>query len=143
MTRIDFYVLPGDDPHARRMTACRLIEKAYRQGHRLYLKTESEAEARVLDDLLWTFRQGSFVPHELAESANPEAPVIIGDWVPPADMRDVLVNLGSDMVAGFENFDRVAELVDQQESIRRAGRQRYKLYQSQGYEIQTHQIELS
>ena len=143
MTRIDFYVLPGDDPHARRMTACRLIEKAYRQGHRLYLKTESEAETQVLDDLLWTFRQGSFVPHELAESADPEAPVIIGSGVPPADMRDVLINLGSDMVVGFENFDRVAELVDQQEYIRRAGRQRYKLYQSQGYEIQTHQIERS
>ena len=143
MTRIDFYVLPGDDPHARRMTACRLIEKAYRQGHRLYLKTESEAETQVLDDLLWTFRQGSFVPHELAESADPEAPVIIGNGVPPADMRDVLINLGSDMVVGFENFDRVAELVDQQEYIRRAGRQRYKLYQSQGYEIQTHQIERS
>lgn len=143
MTRIDFYVLPGDEPHARRVTACRLIEKAYRQGHRLYLKTESEAETQVLDDLLWTFRQGSFVPHELAESADPEAPVIIGSGVPPADMRDVLINLGSDMVVGFENFDRVAELVDQQEYIRRAGRQRYKLYQSQGYEIQTHQIERS
>lgn len=143
MTRIDFYVLPGDEPHARRVTACRLIEKAYRQGHRLYLKTESEAETRVLDDLLWTFRQGSFVPHELAESADPEAPVIIGNGVPPADMRDVLINLGSDMVVGFQNFDRVAELVDQQEYIRRAGRQRYKLYQSQGYEIQTHQIERS
>ena len=143
MTRIDFYVLPGDEPHARRVTACRLIEKAYRQGHRLYLKTESEAETQVLDDLLWTFRQGSFVPHELAESADPEAPVIIVNGVPPADMRDVLINLGSDMVVGFENFDRVAELVDQQEYIRRAGRQRYKLYQSQGYEIQTHQIERS
>jgi DNA polymerase IIIc chi subunit len=31
--------------------------------------------------------------------------------------------------------------VDQQESIKRAGRQRYKRYQSEGYEIQTHQLD--
>ena len=141
MTRIDFYILPGSDPHARRLTACRLVEKVYRQGHTLYLKTDSEEEMRLFDDLLWTFRQGSFVPHELAESADREAPVVIGHAPPPPDLCDVLVNLGTEVVEGFGAFERVAELVDQQESIKRAGRQRYKQYQLEGYEIQTHQLD--
>ena len=29
---VDFYILPTHDPKDRRVTACKLIEKAYRQG---------------------------------------------------------------------------------------------------------------
>jgi DNA polymerase-3 subunit chi len=141
MTRIDFYILPGSDPHARRLTACRLVEKAYRQGHRLYLRTDSEEETRLFDDLLWTFRQGSFVPHELAETADRETPVVISHISPPPELCDVLVNLGSEVAEGFGGFERVAEIVDQQESIKRTGRLKYKYYQSEGYEIQTHQLD--
>ncbi len=141
MTRIDFYILPSSDPHARRVMACRLVEKAYRQGHSLYLKTDSEEETCLFDDLLWTFRQGSFVPHEPAGSPDREAPVIIGHELPPADRRDVLINMGVDTPPGFEAFERVAELVDQQESIKLAGRLRYRQYQSDGYEIQTHPLD--
>jgi DNA polymerase-3 subunit chi len=54
---------------------------------------------------------------------------------------DVLVNLGTEVAEGFGAFERVAELVDQQESIKRTGRLKYKYYQSEGYEIQTHQLD--
>ena len=141
MTRVDFYVLQGHDPHARRVMACKLIEKAYRQGHRLYLKTDTPEGTRQLDDLLWTFRQGSFVPHELAETSDGEAPVLIGHGPPPEAMRDVLVNLGSQVPGGFEAFERVAELVNQEEETRLAGRERYKVYQKAGCTLQTHQLD--
>ena len=141
MTRVDFYILPGRDPHTRRLTACKLIEKAFRQGHSLYLKTDSAEETRQFDDLLWTFRQGSFVPHELAGTPKAEAPVSIGHEPPPEGSRDVLVNMGMTMPEGFEAFDRVAELVDQDAAIRRAGRERYKQYQAQGHAITTHQLD--
>lgn len=141
MTRVDFYILSGHEPHARRVTACRLIEKAFRQGHSVYLKTGSAEETRQFDDLLWTFRQGSFVPHELAGAPEAEAPVIIGHEAPPEGLRDVLVNMGMSMPEGFEGFDRVAELVDQEEAIKRAGRERYKQYQAQGHAITTHQLD--
>ena len=141
MTRIDFYILASADPYSRRVMACKLIEKAYRQGHTLYLKTSSEEETRLMDDLLWTFRQGSFVPHELAAAGTLEATVIVGHDDPPPGLRDVLVNLGPETPAGFEGFERVAELVDQDESVKQAGRRRYKDYQSQGYTIQTHHLD--
>lgn len=141
MTRIDFYVLPSSDPQTRRVTACRLIEKAYRQGHRIFLRTGSPEETRLFDDLLWTFRQGSFVPHELADSTEGEAPVLIGQEPPAAGPREVLVNMDLTLPADFGSFERVAELVDQEEAVKRAGRQRYKHYQLQGHELQTHQLE--
>lgn len=141
MTRVDFYVLPSHDPHTRRVMACRLIEKAFRQGHTVYLKTDSPDEVNLFDDLLWTFRQGSFLPHERVDTLPREAPIILGHVVPPSDMKDVLVNLGVDMPEGFTAFDRVAELIDQDEAVKAAGRQRYRAYQAHGFTPETHQLE--
>jgi len=143
MTRIDFYILPGDDPHARRLTACKLIEKAYRRGHTVYLKTDTEEEARQFDDLLWTFRQGSFIPHELAGLPELEAPVIIGYLPPPEGMREVMVNMGSSVPEGYNRFARVAEFIDEDEAVKLKGRVRYKIYKDNGCQIQTHDMKNS
>lgn len=134
--RIDFYVLPGTDSHQRQLTACRLTEKAYRQGLEVYIQTTGPDETKRLDQLLWTFRQGSFVPHETGQT-DPETPVVIGEGPPPERIRDVLINLAADVPSGFERFARVAELVDQDEPVRQAGRQRYRAYQNLGYAVQT------
>jgi DNA polymerase-3 subunit chi len=141
MTRIDFYVLPSHDPHTRRVTACKLVEKAYRQGHTVYLKTDTEEESRMFDDLLWTFRQGSFVPHELAGLPEPEAPVLIGHGAAPEAMADVLVNLAPEVPPGFERFHRVAEFVDQDELVKQEGRRRYKAYKDAGYDPEMYRLD--
>ena len=36
MTKVDFYILPSADPSARLDFACKLTEKAWRMGHRIY-----------------------------------------------------------------------------------------------------------
>lgn len=141
MTRIDFYLLASSDPETRRVTACKLIEKAYRQGHRIYLQTDSEEETRMMDDLLWTFRQGSFVPHELHPDASSEAPVLVGHGAAPEGMADVLVNLGSEVPSGFVRFERIAELVDQDAGVKQAGRIRYKRYKEAGCALETHTLD--
>lgn len=56
MTRVDFYVLPVSEPHGRLSFACRLAEKAWLGGHKVYLHGEDDAAARSLDELLWSFR---------------------------------------------------------------------------------------
>lgn len=136
MTRIDFYLLAaGEKPTS---FACRLAEKAYRQGHRVYLLTDSAAEACSLDQLLWTFRQGSFVPHAVfAEETEADAadhPVGIG-WGPvPVTFDDVLINLSSKVPEGFERFQRVVELVDVEASARELSRERFRCYRQRGFD---------
>ena len=56
MTQVDFYVLKDDSALNRVQFACRLADKAYRLGHRVYIHTESAQQTRQLDDLLWTFQ---------------------------------------------------------------------------------------
>jgi DNA polymerase III subunit chi len=67
MTRVDFYVLPDADPAQRPLLACKLAEKAYGQGLKVYIHTATEGEALHLDELLWTFRAGSFLPHAIVK----------------------------------------------------------------------------
>lgn len=140
MTRIDFYILSGSDPQLRRLTACKLVEKIYRQGLTVYLRTQDMEETRLMDDLIWTFRQGSFVPHEVVGSEDPQAPIQIGQEPPKGSPSDVLVNLGQDVPPNLVDYGRVAELVDQEEAVRSAGRSRYKQYQAGGFDLTTHQL---
>ena len=133
--RIDFYVLPGQESKGRLLLACRLAEKAYGLGHRVYLHAASPEQARQLDDLLWTFRQGSFVPHTLCPPVEGDAsPVSIGSDETPAAAAEVLINLSDTVPAFFEHYQRVAELVDQQPSVLTKSRERFRFYRDRGYE---------
>ncbi len=139
MTRVSFYVLSSERPDGRLWLACRIAEKAYKQSKRIYLYCGDDATASRLDELLWTFRQGSFVPHERAgEDAG--APVIIGDTPPPAREADVLINLDRDVPDFFSRFERVAEIVDTDEQARSQARQRYQFYRDRGYDLESHQV---
>ncbi|MGA7539324.1 MAG: DNA polymerase III subunit chi [Steroidobacteraceae bacterium] len=62
--RVDFYVLGDTASSARLKLACRLAEKAYLASQRALIWHTDRAELQALDELLWTFAEGSFVPHE-------------------------------------------------------------------------------
>ena len=141
IARVDFYVLNSEDPGLLRVTACRLVEKIYKQGLSIFICTENDEEAARMDDLLWTFRQASFVPHERMGSHDAMTPVLVGSQeVVPSQGMDVFVNLAEKVPSGIENFRRIADLVDQTPAVRQAGRQRYRTYQSQGLELHTHTL---
>ena len=141
MTQVDFYILDEKAPGNRFMLACRLAEKIYHQGRRIFIQTQSHEETRHMDRLLWTFRQVSFVPHAPQEKANPSTtPVIIGDTTQAGDESDVLINLALQVPNFFSRFERVAELIDREAEIKSAGRQRFKFYRDRGYPLNTHSI---
>ncbi|HRD49527.1 MAG: DNA polymerase III subunit chi [Candidatus Competibacter sp.] len=141
MPRIDFYVLPDHQEKGRSLLACRLADKAYRLGHTVYLFASSEARAAMLDDLLWTFRQDSFVPHERYPLTGTEgSPVLIGT-APPAEVAaQVLINCTDALPEGFERFERVVELVDQRPEVLAQSRARFKQYRERGCAPETHKL---
>jgi DNA polymerase-3 subunit chi len=141
MTRVDFYLL-GAGGDRRELVACRLAEKAYRLGHRVYLLAPDSPAAIALDELLWTFSQGSFVPHALCRDAADvgEHPVLIGHDEPPASVSDVLVSLAPQVPAWFSRFARVAELVGADEDDKARARERYRYYRERGYPLANHNL---
>ncbi len=142
MTQVDFYLLPGDQRPQLLHFACRLVDKAYRLGHRVYIHTESAAQTRHLDDLLWTFQQNSFVPHAVfAETPDHPVPVQLGHDGEPDASHQVLINLAAEVPLFFSRFERVAELVNAEQSVRRHSRERYSFYKARGYPLRTHELD--
>ena len=143
MTRVDFYILDGGSSDSQLTLACRLAEKAVAQDHEVLINADSEADGRRLDELLWTFSQGSFLPHRrLGESdADEGEPVAIGTGQEPPDGPwDLLINLAPEVPPFFSRFARVAELVANDDANKAAGRERYRYYRERGYELRTHHI---
>jgi DNA polymerase III subunit chi len=141
MTRIDFYLLPATEDDSKQLAACRLAHKAFRLGHRIYILAPNAAESAALDQLLWTFQPGSFIPHKVnGTPAEPETPVVIGHDAPPDGFSDVLISLAPQVPEGFERFARIAELVAPSESERAAARERFRFYRDRGHDVQTHNI---
>jgi DNA polymerase-3 subunit chi len=141
MTRVDFYLLGDSGEPARALFACRLTEKAVQQGHQVYINTESPAQLLQLDDLLWTFRAGSFLPHALDDGqASAPQPVLLGHGREPGDSHDVLVNLSHEIPSYFSRFHRVAEIVAGHDAQRTQARERYRFYKDRGYTLNTHEI---
>ncbi|MCX8048388.1 MAG: DNA polymerase III subunit chi [Methylohalobius sp.] len=142
MRRVDFYLLQDQDPKARRAFACRLAEKAYKLDHKVFIRVEDETDAQILDELLWTFRQGSFVPHTLADNLphDPLAAVVIGFRDTPEPCPTVLINLSSQVPADWQRFQRIAEIVTQDQATRTAGRSKYRSYQDLGVHLHLHRL---
>ena len=144
MTQVDFYILDSDSDDARLLLACKIVDKATQLDHHVYLHSTSDEEARKLDELLWTFAQGSFIPHLVVRSelaAPPLEPVLIGVNRPPGPGRwDVLVNLAPEVPEFFSRYERVAEVVDANAARREQSRERYRFYRDRGYKLNTHQV---
>lgn len=141
MPRIDFYVLPDQRDNGRALLACRLADKAYSLGHAVYVLAGSEAQAAALDDLLWTFRQDSFVPHERYPLAGEESsPVLVGTVLPAEATAQVLINFADRLPEGFERYERVVELVDQHPDVLAKSRERFRQYRERDCAPETHKL---
>lgn len=145
MTRIDFYVLNKTGTEAASAMACRLAEKAFSLKHHIYIHTSGKTQSESLDKMLWTFRDGSFLPHEFFEPYKPNrCPILIGHEAElnqeAESPHQVLINLDSQVPLFFSRFERVAEIVTADEQAREHARERYKFYQQRGYELETHKL---
>jgi DNA polymerase-3 subunit chi len=142
MSRVDFYVLRDAGEPARRRFACRLAEKAYRLKTAVHITTADAATSRELDELLWTFRDGSFVPHEIVDAGQPagQAPVTIGILPPTGRTAGLIINLAADIAEPDAGQPRIAEIVSADEDSKRLSRQRYARYRDLGHTLETHKL---
>ncbi len=153
--RVDFYVIDDAAAGARLKVACRLAEKAYLASQRALIWHSDRAELEALDGLLWTFADGSFVPHDWltsnAAAEPPETllgefeylgklPVLLSAGTPPAEAFDFVINLAADPPPFLHLTRRIAEIIDGDAGRRQAGRVRFKAYRELGIEPATHTL---
>lgn len=138
MTQISFYT------HAEnKLTLARqLIAKACDQKLNVLVYVPEKTSADEIDRLLWTQPALSFIPH--CRDDDPLAnvtPVLIGTQMDGLARADVIINLGDDPPSVFSRFDRLLEIVTEDETDLIASRQRYRFYRERGYELVTHDLQ--
>ncbi len=141
MSRADFYIV--DNPAVPYRFVCQLADKVRNEGYDIYIHAASREEAATLDDLLWTFRDVSFLPHAVIDSAEPveDCPVVIG-WEGETPLaRRVLINLSGDAPGNPDAYERIIEVVPSEPEGRRQARLRYRDYRARGLEMHSHNIE--
>ena len=142
MAEVSFYILPSESTQERYEFACKLIEKAYRNGCFCYVLTDNAEQSQEIDDLLWTFRAGSFIPHQIYKGELPalEKVILIGSLDVPDLWQKTVINLSSYCPKQVDNIERILEILDNSEATKELGRNRYRHYQQSGITITTHKI---
>ncbi len=140
MPRVDFYILPDEKPASLQLFACRLAEKAWQQGNRILIYTTTANDSQLLDDLLWTFNEGSFIPHAMGgDEDEAEHPIVISHDRKATDDFQLLINLTNESATN-STIPRVAEIVNQEPQRKQMGREHFKRYREQGFELHHHEI---
>ncbi len=137
MTRIDFYLLEDKDINAMYRFACKLAAQVISAGNQVYMHTENERDAKLIDSMLWEYPPKRFIPHEIT-STESKSPITIG-WGESTIVADILINLTDGVLDYFGQFSRLAEIVIKPN--RENGRERYKFYRDRGFPLSHHKIE--
>lgn len=142
MPEISFYILASSSLQERDVFICKLAEKAYRQGVFSVILTASETHSKILDDLLWTFRASSFIPHQIAPHNGAAYPKQIFISADPTKLPTsaTLINVSQQLPAEWAHFERILEILHQDDACLTAGRTRYRYYQQVGAALTTHKL---
>ena len=139
MARVDFYIIEKEDEKSQYIFACKIAEKAWRLGNRIHIHTMSQKNAEEIDELLWSFKGNSFLPHQVVED-NTCTPISIGYGPKIFKSKDLLINLCDQIPAFASSFPRIVELVISEAKSKQKSRERYKIYKAQGHKLGTHKI---
>ena len=141
MTEVAFHFNAAD----KLEYACRLLRKAMTHSAKLVVAGDSQL-LKNLDAALWSFRPTSFIPHcvfSAQEETLEFSPVVLvlEDELPHAlPHHHVLLNVGRELIKGFEAFERIIEIVTRDEQDKSAARKRWKYYADRGYPLLRHDV---
>lgn len=150
MTKVDFYILADNTIEQRQLFACRLAEKAFKLGHQIYIHSDNQTQADTLNQLLWSWRASSFIPHQLEQLTTDNDGMGKGGQrlqigyrsadASASQHHDLMINLSSSVPEFFSRFKRVSEIVVQHDAITTATRANFRFYRDRGYPLKSHDL---
>lgn len=142
MPKVDFYLLQEGPRDALLTLVCRVANKVYQSKLTgIVMVPDAECAAR-LDDLMWSYEQGGFLPHGRVGDgpANNPPPIVISHDQQCEYTRDVLISLLEQIPEDYTRFRRIAEVVGAGAEDKAKARDRYRLYRDQGCQLDTHEM---
>ena len=141
MPRADFYLI--DTPRFREpplLLVCELAKRGYAANLSILVLARDAAQAEAIDDLMWSFDPDEYLPHQIAgmDEGDDDTPILIATPDMDIPARPMLINLRDGAPNG--SFDRVLEVVPADPAARAPLRERWKHYQSLGFEVNKHDM---
>lgn len=133
---VDFHLISATSLDDRNQYICETLETLYLSGQRVFVNTDAINEAHTLDELLWTFKIESFIPHNCAdETEQPTPPIQFGSDITKATPHTVLMNLAPTIPVIAGHYKKIIEIVHQDENAKTILRDHYKYYKQNGYQV--------
>lgn len=131
--RIDFHSNVGDSLNY----SFRLIRKAYAANCKITVFHSDTRFLAELDQALWSWGHSDFLPHVgLSHQFAPQTPILLSNNAQVAGPhRQVLLNLSTQVLPYYTDYQRLIEVISTDDAARQAGRQRYRQYQQAGHEL--------
>ena len=138
MTNIIFYRIKGDF-NSLLLFACELTNKAYQKKISVLINTSEESISKKIDEKLWSFDSVSFIPHDI--ESEPSSTIAINHELNPGRHDQLLINLSdSSTPRWFSRFQKVIEIVYDEQEVINNKRKQYSFSQSRGYPITYHDL---
>ncbi len=135
MPRADFYLI--DQARFRSnplLLVCELAKRAYSGGQPTLILARTQEQAQLIDEMLWSFDDDAFIPHQLAgDEDDALTPILIAAPGTMTTDRALVINLRDECAPGV--FERVLEVVAADDSERAGSRERWRTYQRAGFEL--------
>jgi DNA polymerase III subunit chi len=113
------------------LLVAKLAERAFEQQMGCVILAVSAEQAEQLDDVLWSYNDDAFIPHQIAgQDDDEDCPVLICPPEIAAPLRSVTINLREQML--HQLGERLLELIPQDESGKSRARERFKAYRARG-----------
>jgi DNA polymerase-3 subunit chi len=140
--RVDFHF----NVDHRLQYACRVTRKARAAGKTVLAYAREPDRLARFDAAWWTFSALDFLPHVYADSPlATDTPIVLTLSSRAAPQRDVLLNLDDDTPEDFgtwfAQFERVIEVVSQDDAERLQARNRVAAYRAAGIEPTMHKVQ--
>lgn len=133
-TQVSFYLIQNQQRQVD--LACRLCRKTLQKERQpVLILCENQEQLETLDALLWQFDPLSFVPHDIDD---PTSPICLSCQL-PSQFQGLCINLSGQAIQAA-GMQRLLEIVENSETAKAAGRQRFKAYRSMGLEPDTFKV---
>lgn len=135
MPRADFYLI--DKPRFREqplLLVCELARKAFAAQQPTLILSRDFAQAEAIDELLWSFDEDAYIPHQLAGDDDDEhTSVLIAPPGVDTSIRPLTINLREECPGQYG--ERVLEVVAADPAERDGSRVRWREYQRLGFQV--------
>lgn len=137
---IVFYLLQSDQPEARDNFLIKLLNRTQKEKHLVDIQLASLEEANRLSQTLWLKPASSYLVHSINQQEA--APIQLHSPQITQATQDILINLTNHpyLDKTTPTYQRLIEIYDSSQNLLEVGRENWKAYKNQGYEITVHKI---